>query len=187
MLIEDMCLQTLCLLVRHATCQLVLLTCHIQLTKSQYHRPSMSHIPNIATMQKPTPNELPILVAPVAEHMQAATAMTEGRRSTVFNHQKVVAESLHALSWMVYTGPSCGMSSHIHALNAFVRLLETSPHLSFCTLVAPHCNARFLFKTAWLAASLLASSSQVCCVPSSSLKCVACPQVHRGQTDRLNF
>ncbi|KAA6416532.1 MAG: Adenylyl cyclase-associated, partial [Trebouxia sp. A1-2] len=59
---------------------------------------------------KPTPNELPILVAPVAEHMQAATAMTEGRRSAVFNHQKVVAESLHALSWMVYTGPNCGLS-----------------------------------------------------------------------------
>ena len=58
--------------------------------------------------QKPTPNELPALVAPVAEHMQAATALIEGRRSTVFNHQKAVAESLHALSWMVYTGPNCG-------------------------------------------------------------------------------
>ncbi|DBA84277.1 TPA: hypothetical protein ACH3X2_006334 [Trebouxia sp. C0005] len=64
----------------------------------------------IAQCKKPTPNELPILVAPVAEHMQAATAMTEGRRSAVFNHQKVVAESLHALSWMVYTGPNCGLS-----------------------------------------------------------------------------
>ncbi len=83
-------------------------------------------------LQKPTPNELPILVAPVAEHMQAATAMTEGRRSTVFNHQKVVAESLHALSWMVYTGPNCGWSSHTHALNASVWLLETSHHLTSC-------------------------------------------------------
>jgi len=88
-------------------------------------------------LQKPTPNELPILVAPVAEHMQAATAMTEGRRSTIFNHQKVVAESLHALSWMVYTGPNCGMSCHAHALNAFVRLLETSPHLLLHILVEP--------------------------------------------------
>ena len=59
-------------------------------------------------MQKPTPNELPSLVAPVAEHMQAATALIEGRRSPVFNHQKAVAESLHALSWMVYAGPNCG-------------------------------------------------------------------------------
>lgn len=81
-------------------------------------------------LQKPTPNELPILVAPVAEHMQAATAMTEGRRSTVFNHQKVVAESLHALSWMVYTGPNCGRSSYTHALNVFVRLLER--HITSC-------------------------------------------------------
>lgn len=59
-------------------------------------------------VQKPTPNELPALVAPIAEHMQAATALIEGRRNAVFNHQKAVAESLHALSWMVYTGPNCG-------------------------------------------------------------------------------
>ncbi|KAL3158071.1 hypothetical protein ABBQ32_011678 [Trebouxia sp. C0010 RCD-2024] len=64
----------------------------------------------IAQCKKPTPNELPALVAPVAEHMQAATALIEGRRSAVFNHQKAVAESLHALSWMVYTGPNCGVS-----------------------------------------------------------------------------
>ncbi len=145
-----MCLQILCLLVRHATCQLLLLTCHIQLTKSQNHWPSMSHISYISTMlsQKPTPNELPILVAPVAEHMQAATAMTEGRRSTVFNHQKVVAESLHALSWMVYTGPNCGTSSHTHALNAFVRLLETSHYLLLQTLVAACCNTQIFHKMA---------------------------------------
>lgn len=63
---------------------------------------------SLVVVQKPTPNELPALVAPVAEHMQAATALIEGRRSAVFNHQKAVAESLHALSWMVYTGPNCG-------------------------------------------------------------------------------
>ncbi len=145
-----MCLQILCLLVRHATCQLLLLTCHIQLTKLQYQWHRMSHISNISTtlLQKPTPNELPILVAPVAEHMQAATAITEGRRSTVFNHQKVVAESLHALSWMVYTGPNCGMSSHTHALNAFVRLLETSYHLLLQTPITPCCHTRLLFRTA---------------------------------------
>lgn len=67
-------------------------------------------VQTIAQCKKPTPNELPALVAPVAEHMQAATALIEGRRSTVFNHQKAVAESLHALSWMVYTGPNCGLS-----------------------------------------------------------------------------
>ncbi|KAL3136825.1 hypothetical protein ABBQ38_005537 [Trebouxia sp. C0009 RCD-2024] len=64
----------------------------------------------MAQCKKPTPNELPALVAPVAEHMQAATALIEGRRSAIFNHQKAVAESLHALSWMVYTGPNCGVS-----------------------------------------------------------------------------
>ena len=60
-------------------------------------------------LQKPSANELPLLVALVAEHMQAATALTEGRRSAVFNHQKAVAEAMHALSWVVYTGPNCGM------------------------------------------------------------------------------
>jgi len=38
---------------------------------------------------------------------------------------------------MVYTGPNCGMSCHAHALNAFVRLLETSPHLLLHILVEP--------------------------------------------------
>lgn len=70
-------------------------------------------------VQKPTPNELPALVAPVAEHMQAATALIEGRRSAVFNHQKAVAESLHALSWMVYTGPNCGT---MYSLTVFVSM-----------------------------------------------------------------
>ena len=70
-------------------------------------------------LQKPTPNDLPLLVAPVAEHMQAATALLEGRRSTVFNHQKTVAEALHALSWVVYSGPNCGMVTPlVHALYA---------------------------------------------------------------------
>lgn len=71
----------------------------------------------LVLVQKPTPNELPALVAPVAEHMQAATALIEGRRSAVFNHQKAVAESLHALSWMVYTGPNCGM---VHSLTVLM-------------------------------------------------------------------
>ncbi len=109
-------------------------------------------------LQKPTPNELPILVAPVAEHMQAATAMTEGRRSTVFNHQKVVAESLHALSWMVYTGPNCGRSSRTHALKAFVRpcFKPLSPGATFSVVLG-------------------------------ALNRAACSQIHRSQTDHQNF
>ena len=60
-----------------------------------------------------------MLVGPVAEHMQAATALIEGRRSAVFNHQKTVAESLHALSWVVYTGSNCGLfhSTQVHVQN----------------------------------------------------------------------
>lgn len=59
-------------------------------------------------LQKPSPAELPVLVGPVVEHMQAANVLLEGRRSAAFNHQKTVADSLHALSWMVYSGPGCG-------------------------------------------------------------------------------
>lgn len=59
-------------------------------------------------MQKPDVSQLTTLVGPVAEQMQAATALTEGRRSAAFNHQKTVAEALHALTWLVYTGPGCG-------------------------------------------------------------------------------
>ena len=61
-------------------------------------------------MQKPDVSQLTTLVGPVAEQMQAATALTEGRRSAAFNHQKTVAEALHALTWLVYTGPGCGES-----------------------------------------------------------------------------
>ena len=63
--------------------------------------------PMLAT-QKPDVSQLTTLVGPVAEQMQAATALTEGRRSAAFNHQKTVAEALHALTWLVYTGPGCG-------------------------------------------------------------------------------
>ena len=59
-------------------------------------------------MQKPDVSQLTTLVGPVAEQMQAATALTEGRRSSAFNHQRTVAEALHALTWLVYTGPGCG-------------------------------------------------------------------------------
>eukprot|EP00891_Asterochloris_glomerata_P007916 jgi/Astpho2/7916/Aster-06394 len=64
----------------------------------------------VAQCQKPDVSQLTTLVGPVAEQMQAATALTEGRRSAAFNHQKTVAEALHALTWLVYTGPGCGIS-----------------------------------------------------------------------------
>ena len=73
-------------------------------------------------LQKPSAGELPTLVGPVAAHMQAATALTEGRRSAVFNHQKTVADSLQALSWMVYTGPGCGEHTVYAALRQFLTM-----------------------------------------------------------------
>ncbi|KAK9819752.1 hypothetical protein WJX72_001921 [[Myrmecia] bisecta] len=60
--------------------------------------------------QKPDMGGLQAVVAPVVEQMAAANALTEGRRTAAFNHFKVVAEALHALSWLVYSGPGCGMS-----------------------------------------------------------------------------
>ena len=72
--------------------------------------------------------------------MQAATALTEGRRSAVFNHQKAVAEFLHALSWMVYTGPNCGTMHIWLCLSACTQALSQSL-----------CSLRCHVKTDWAA------------------------------------
>ena len=64
-------------------------------------------------LQKPEAAELQALVAPVGASMQAAQALTEGRRGAAFNHYKAAAEALQALSWVVYSGPSCGGGTHI--------------------------------------------------------------------------
>lgn len=50
------------------------------------------------------------LLAPVARSIMAATQQSEGRRNASFNALKLVAEALQALSWLAYTGPSCGES-----------------------------------------------------------------------------
>ncbi|GAB2291251.1 F-actin-capping protein subunit alpha [Dionaea muscipula] len=42
--------------------------------------------------------------------MMKANALTEGRRSDFFNHQKTIVDSLAALGWIAYTGKDCGMS-----------------------------------------------------------------------------
>ena len=59
-------------------------------------------------VQKPNDAELQQLVAPVGAAMQAAQALTEGRRGACFNHYKAAADSLQALSWVLYSGPACG-------------------------------------------------------------------------------
>lgn len=48
------------------------------------------------------------LVSPVGASLQAAQALTEGRRGPAFNHYKAAADALQSLSWVVYTGPNCG-------------------------------------------------------------------------------
>lgn len=45
---------------------------------------------------------------PLNEVIIKANAMTEGRRSDVFNHLKSVADSISALAWIAYTGKDCG-------------------------------------------------------------------------------
>jgi len=64
----------------------------------------------IASCSRPDQGGLQQLVGPVGEQMGQANALTEGRRSTAFHHCKAVAEALGGLSWVVYSGPSCGMN-----------------------------------------------------------------------------
>lgn len=51
---------------------------------------------------------LAVFLKPLNEVICKAAALTEGRRSDFFNHQKTVAESLSALAWIAYTGKDCG-------------------------------------------------------------------------------
>eukprot|EP01025_Chloroclados_australasicus_P014313 TRINITY_DN1670_c0_g2_i1.p1 TRINITY_DN1670_c0_g2~~TRINITY_DN1670_c0_g2_i1.p1 ORF type:complete len:510 (-),score=79.18 TRINITY_DN1670_c0_g2_i1:341-1837(-) len=49
------------------------------------------------------------LVNPVSEQMKAATQIADGPRSDYTNHYRAVSESMQAMAWVVYTGPSSGM------------------------------------------------------------------------------
>ncbi|GAB2267304.1 F-actin-capping protein subunit alpha, variant 2 [Dionaea muscipula] len=60
--------------------------------------------------QKPDMEGLDEFLKPLNEVMVKANALTEGRRSDFFNHQKTIADSLSALAWIAYTGKGCGMS-----------------------------------------------------------------------------
>jgi adenylyl cyclase-associated protein len=57
--------------------------------------------PDVAALQK--------LVEPVGAEIAAAERLMQGRRSAAFNYHKAVAEALPALSWVVYSGPACGV------------------------------------------------------------------------------
>ncbi|GMH02758.1 hypothetical protein Nepgr_004597 [Nepenthes gracilis] len=60
--------------------------------------------------RKPDMERLAEFLKPLNEVIMKAIALTEGRRSDFFNHQKAVADSLSALAWIAYTGKDCGMS-----------------------------------------------------------------------------
>lgn len=62
-------------------------------------------------MQAPDAGGLQQLVEPVGKQLMAASGMADNRRSAVFNHLKTAADALQALTWVVYSGPSCGESS----------------------------------------------------------------------------
>lgn len=62
----------------------------------------------IAQCQQPDMQGLQKLVEPVGLEISAADKLTQGKRSGAFNYSKAVAEALPALSWVVYSGPSCG-------------------------------------------------------------------------------
>lgn len=58
--------------------------------------------------QRPDPGALAKVVQPLADALTKAHSLTEGKRTEAFNHQKAVAESLLALSWVCYAGRDCG-------------------------------------------------------------------------------
>ncbi|PSC76207.1 dipeptidyl aminopeptidase acylaminoacyl peptidase [Micractinium conductrix] len=62
-----------------------------------------------ACCRKPSDAELQELVAPFGERMVAASELSSGPKSPYQNHFKLVSEAMQALSWVVYTGPDCGM------------------------------------------------------------------------------
>ena len=62
----------------------------------------------VCIVQKPDEAGVSGVVAPVGAAMQAANTLADNRRSRIFNHNKVVAEGLQSLSWVLYTGPNSG-------------------------------------------------------------------------------
>lgn len=59
--------------------------------------------------QKPSDSELQTLVADVGEAMVKTQALPGiNPRSAYQDHNKLLSEAVQALSWVIYTGPSCG-------------------------------------------------------------------------------
>jgi len=72
----------------------------------------------VCPLQQPEVAELQQVLQPVADHMMQASALAENRRSQAFNQLKVVAEALHGLSWLAYTGPNCGKKQLLLAVGS---------------------------------------------------------------------
>lgn len=67
-------------------------------------------------LQWPDPAALQKVVQPLVDALTKAHGLTEGKRTEAFNHQKAVAESLLALSWVCYAGKDCGTELELFAL-----------------------------------------------------------------------
>jgi hypothetical protein len=67
-----------------------------------------THAVCVVRLQQPDVSELQQVLQPVGQHMLEASTAADNRRSAAFNQLKVVAEALHGLTWLAYTGPNCG-------------------------------------------------------------------------------
>ncbi|MCJ1467941.1 hypothetical protein MMC07_006566 [Pseudocyphellaria aurata] len=61
-----------------------------------------AEVPDAAGLQQ--------LVQATGQQLMAANEIADNRRSPAFNHAKAAAEALQGLTWVIYTGPNCGMS-----------------------------------------------------------------------------
>jgi hypothetical protein len=77
--------------------------------------------------QQPEAQELQSVLQPVGQHLVAAAAAEENRRSPCYNQNKVVAEALQGLSWLAYTGPNCGEQLPVTGDATNACLLEAPP------------------------------------------------------------
>ncbi|KAL4855712.1 Cyclase-associated protein 1 [Chlorella vulgaris] len=59
--------------------------------------------------KKPDAAELQHLVQPVGDRMVAAGDLAAGPRSPYQSHFKLISEAMQSLSWVAYSGPSCGI------------------------------------------------------------------------------
>ncbi|KAG0472293.1 hypothetical protein HPP92_016839 [Vanilla planifolia] len=82
--------------------------------------------------QKPKLEDLAEFLKPLNELIIKANALTEGRRSELFNHLKANADSLSALVWIAYIGKDYGMSlptPHVEESWQMAEFYNNKPYL----------------------------------------------------------